>query len=65
MDVFTWPSHGSIIAMNERFQLINACVDTEPWRRQVLRLRQARAVLGRGLRHARPDRGRPQLVPVL
>ena len=36
IDVFTWPSHGSIIAMNERFQLINACTGTEPWKRQIL-----------------------------
>ena len=37
IDVFTWPSHGSIIGMNERFQLINACVATDPWQEQVLR----------------------------
>ncbi len=37
VDIFTWPSHGSIIGMNERFQLINACIATEPWQRQVLR----------------------------
>ncbi len=37
IDIFTWPSHGSLIAMNERFQLINACVATEPWQQQVLR----------------------------
>ncbi len=37
IDVFTWPSHGSIIGLNERFQLINACVATEPWHEQVLR----------------------------
>ena len=36
IDVFTWPSNGSIIAMNERMQLINACVATEPWKEQVL-----------------------------
>ena len=37
IDIFTWPSHGSIIGMNERFQLINACCATEPWHEQVLR----------------------------
>ena len=37
IDVFTWPSHGSIIGMNERFQLLNACVATAPWQEQVLR----------------------------
>ena len=36
IDVFTWPGDGSILGMNERVQLINACVDTEPWQRQVL-----------------------------
>ena len=36
IDIFTWPSHGSIIAINERFQLINACVETEVWQQQVL-----------------------------
>ena len=36
IDIFTWPSGGSVLAMNERFQLINACVNTEPWRQQVL-----------------------------
>lgn len=37
IDIFTWPSHGSLIDMNERFQLINACVATQPWQQQVLR----------------------------
>lgn len=37
IDIFTWPSHGSLIAMNERFQLINACVATEPWQEQIRR----------------------------
>ena len=36
IDVFTWPSNGSIIAMNERRQLINACVGTQPWKDHVL-----------------------------
>ena len=36
IDVFTWPGQGSVIGMNERFQLINACVATEPWQEQVL-----------------------------
>ena len=36
VDVFTWPSQGSILQMNERTQLINACTATEPWQEQVL-----------------------------
>ena len=36
IDIFTWPSHGSILALNERVQLINACVGTEPWQQQIL-----------------------------
>ncbi|HEY3396235.1 MAG TPA: DUF6259 domain-containing protein [Armatimonadota bacterium] len=36
VDIFTWPSHGSLIAMNERFPLYNACVGTAPWQEQVL-----------------------------
>ena len=37
VDIFTWPSHGSLIAMNERFPLINACTATAPWHEQILR----------------------------
>ena len=36
IDVFTWPSNGSVIAMNERRQLINACVGTKAWQEHVL-----------------------------
>jgi hypothetical protein len=37
IDVFTWPSRGSLLQMNERMQLINACTATAPWQEQVLR----------------------------
>lgn len=36
VDIFTWPGRGSLIGMNERVPLINACVSTEPWQHQVL-----------------------------
>jgi len=36
IDIFTWPSHGTVIAMNSKFRLINACVGTEPWQEQVM-----------------------------
>ena len=45
IDVFTWPSNGTILAMNERMQLINACVATEPWQQHVLQC------VRRGLRY--------------
>ena len=36
IDVFTWPGSGSIIGMNDRVQLINACVGAAPWKAHVL-----------------------------
>ena len=45
IDIFTWPSHGTVIAMNSKFRLINACVGTAPWQEQVLQCAE------RGLRY--------------
>jgi len=45
IDIFTWPSHGTVIAMNSKFRLINACVGTAPWQEQVVRCTE------RGLRY--------------
>lgn len=36
IDVFTWPSHGTILHLGERVQLINACPGAAPWQAQVL-----------------------------
>jgi len=36
VDVFTWPSNGTVLAMNERMPLINACVGARPWQQQVM-----------------------------
>ena len=36
VDIFTWPSQGTVLLMNARTPLINACTATGPWQEQVL-----------------------------